>query len=80
MKKSNLIKILQDEIEMYGDEHIKTVKVVTLDSCWERNMLSPTRKNKATGNRALMSINEFREFCKENPIESVAKKGEEFDL
>lgn len=67
MKKSELIKRLQDEIEAYGDCHIKSVKVYEESAEWSRNMTSPIRKDKH-GNRANMNQKEFEEYCKNNPI------------
>jgi len=67
MKLSEIIKELQKELDKDGDKHIRHFKIVNLQHCSERNLLSPTRKKK-DGYSANMNQKEFVHYCKENPI------------
>lgn len=67
MKKSELAKRLMEEVEKFGDDHIRTYKIVCRNETVIHNMASRTRKD-AYGNKANMSQKEFEQYCLDNPI------------
>lgn len=69
MKKSELVKKLQEEIDKHGDEHLRYVEIREFGYEWTQWIPSPTRKNRATGEAVKMSHDEHCKYNKENPID-----------
>lgn len=68
MKKSELIKKLQKSLDEIGDEHLLYVKIMRLTCTEEFQLTTRARKDK-NGLDARLSLKEFQEYCKNNPIE-----------
>ena len=72
MKKSELIAKLMKSLKKNGDEHLREVKLVTLDHGESFHLLSPTRSNK-NGYKMKMNHKEFVKYCEENPIKKTKR-------
>lgn len=64
MKKSDIVKELQKDIDQYGDQYVLSFRITDEFHTEERAMLSPTRKD-AFGTKRKMSIKEFVAYVKE---------------
>jgi hypothetical protein len=72
MLKSEFVKRLLKEIDQFGDEYIRSFKVVQRNETWQYSMLSKTRKN-THGYKANMNNKEFSDYCDSNPIKKENK-------
>jgi hypothetical protein len=74
VKKSELVKELQDDIAKHGDTELLEYKVVCELEGKAGYKYSPTRTLKGSSRRAKMNMKEFRAYCTHGPVMSRIQK------
>jgi hypothetical protein len=72
MKITDVIDSLQKDIDNFGDEYVRSFKIVTRNDTTERKMISKTRKDK-NGQSLAMNQKEFEAWIAEQESLSRGK-------